>query len=483
MTKIHPLVICGGNGTRLWPMSRAQSPKQFQRVGGTEGPTFFQATLERHRCEGYAEPVVVSSVTHRRTVQAQLAELNCAADVIYEPMGRNTGPAVLAAALHLAKSDPDAVMLVIPADHVIDGDMNTTIFSMIDAARHGYIVTYGITPRYAESGFGYITDGGSVPGYAGLHKVDRFVEKPPIEKARLLVDSKKAYWASGISMFSARTIIEEYQKYDMPTYRTVKQAVEQGISTGSGLVLDRDFFRQATAEPTESVVFEKTDRIALAPLDVNWNDVGSWTAMYGVSAPNADGNVFQGDVIAVDTHNSMIRSETRLVAVVGMSDVIVIDTPDAVLVTKAGACQDVKKIAEQLKAGKRPEIEKHSTSEHAWGKMKQVLNREQFNLSTLNIKAGGSLQVDPAYEREAIVVKGQVDVSNGTRHNTLREGDRLLLDSKTPSRLVNRTGEVVELVFLTMEDRQDTLEAVAVEASLAGAEGSAAKDIGVARYA
>ena len=312
MTRIHPLIICGGNGTRLWPVSRTQSPKQFQKVGEETSHTFFQAAVQRHRGPGYAAPVIVSSIRHRLTVTAQLAEIDCAAQIIHEPMGRNTGPAVLAAALMLVEQDPDAIMVVVPADHVIEGDITSTIMAMVNPAKAGHIITFGIKPRYAETGFGYITDGGPVVEFPGLRVVDRFVEKPPSRKARLLVESDIAYWASGLSMFAARTIIAEYAKFDAATVEAVRLAVSKGYLAADGLELDASHFAATFAAPTESMVFEKTDRIALAPLDVDWSDVGSWTAMYGISKSNPQGNVLQGDVIAVETTNCMVRSTSRL---------------------------------------------------------------------------------------------------------------------------------------------------------------------------
>ena len=359
MASIYPLIICGGNGTRLWPVSRTQSPKQFQKVGEETSLTFFQSAVERHRGPGYERPCIVSAQRHAETVAAQLAEIDCQADILLEPVGRNTGPAVLAAALSLYARNPDALMVVIPADHVIDGNLTNTIMAMAAPASAGFIITFGIKPRYAETGFGYITDGGPVIEYPGLRHVERFIEKPPSRKARLLVESEIAYWASGLSMFAARTIIEEYQKFDATSAAFVRLAVENGKPGPHGFELDPLNFGAAAASPTEVTVFEKTGRIALAPLDVDWSDVGSWTAMYGISKSNAQGNVLQGDVIAVETTNSMVRSTSRLVTVVGMKDVIVIDTPDALLVTRVGHCQDVKKVAEYLKVGNRIEAEKH----------------------------------------------------------------------------------------------------------------------------
>ncbi|MFT5341308.1 MAG: mannose-1-phosphate guanylyltransferase/mannose-6-phosphate isomerase [Paracoccaceae bacterium] len=455
MTLITPLIICGGNGTRLWPMSRTQSPKQFQKVDEAEGLTFFQSAVQRHRGEGYDTPVIVSSVRHSQTVAEQLSEIECDAQVILEPMGRNTGPAVLAAAIKIYAQNPDAIMVVVPADHVIDGDLNRTIKAMVEPAKAGHIISFGIKPRYAEIGFGYITDGGPIIGFPGLHKVDRFVEKPPARKARLLVESDIAYWASGLSMFSAQTIIKEYFKFDPETVETVRLAVAEGEQRNTGLVLNAIRFGEARPEPTESMVFEKTDKIALAPLDVNWSDVGSWTAMYGISKADLQGNVLQGDVIAVKSKNSMVRSSSRLVTLVGMSDVIIVDTPDALLVTKVGHCQNVKKVAEYLKTNNRVEVEKHapiqifdskSQQTHVW----QMIKTDRVDMIAVEIAPGARFELDAAPNRDVIVVKGSVSLSKTGGLTPVEDGKRVDLNSKSPISLVNDSAETVEVVLTTL---------------------------------
>ncbi|RVT85742.1 hypothetical protein DXV76_08315 [Rhodobacteraceae bacterium CCMM004] len=451
MPKIHPLIICGGNGTRLWPVSRTESPKQFQRIGDATSPTFFQSAIERHQGADFEIPVIVASERHARTVETQLAQIGSDAQIIHEPMGRNTGPAVLAAAMRLYQHDPEALMLVIPADHVIEGDLNSTIVAMKQAAQDGHIITFGIKPRYPETGFGYITDGGAVDGYPGLRKVERFVEKPPARKARFLVESDIAYWASGISMFSAATIIEEYKRFDMRSYVAVENAVLNAAPAPRGVVLSAEHFRQAAAEPTEQVVFEKTRRIALAPLDVMWNDVGSWSAMYGIQAPNAEGNVLQGDIVTVDTHNSLVRSEGRLVTLVGMSDVIVVDTPDALLVTKVGHCQNVKKVAEHLKAAQRVEVESHQKAEREWGHLRQVIDEDAFTLSTLTIKPGAVVSMEADELREAIVVTGSLSACEGPHMRALGPGGRMVLDGAKGGRLVNDADETAEVVLMSVQ--------------------------------
>ena len=392
-------------------------------------------------------------------VAEQLAGINCKATVIHEPMGRNTGPAVLAAAIALYARDVDAVMVVVPADHVIQGDLTTTILAMVGPALAGQIVTFGIKPRYAETGFGYITDGGPVIDHPGLRKVERFVEKPPTRKARLLVESDIAYWASGLSMFAARTIIEEYQRFDPATVAAVMQAVSKGVMADDGLELNAEYFVQAKSGPTESIVFEKTDRISLAPLNVDWSDVGSWTAMYGISKANPQGNVLQGDVIAVETTNSMVRSTSRLVTVVGMKDVIVIDTPDALLVTRVGHCQDVKKVAEHLKGGNRPEAERHmplaKVEARSYGTMTPLFMTDGIELVSARVAPGGTLDLPAGISREVLVGRGEVVVTSAVKPVALGEGMRAALAANEAAVVVNTGLDEAEILLLILHMADD----------------------------
>ncbi len=460
MTLVTPIIICGGTGTRLWPVSRTHSPKQFQKMDESSSETFFQSAVQRHCGEGYGAPCVVSSVRHKDVLARQLEEIGCDAQIIFEPLGRNTGPAVLAAAIHLYAQDPDAIMVVVPADHIIDGDLNSTIMGMVEPAKAGRIITFGIKPRYAETGFGYITDGGPIIQYPGLHQVERFDEKPPRRKARLLVESDIAYWASGLSMFTARTIIEEYTKFDPKTVAAVKRAVSEGHENGQGLVLDKDNFADAQSDSTESMVFEKSKQIALAPLDVQWSDVGSWTAMYGISKANHQGNVLQGDVIAVESTNSMVRSSSRLVTLVGVSDIIVIDTPDALLVTKVGQCQSVKRVAEFLKAEHRVEVEKHApvvvdTPAPAATTVTQILKTNSIDMISVEIMPGESMELDAYDRRDILIIEGFVVVSEKGVRTPLEEGHRMDLIDESPIVLMNESNAVAKVVLTTCMNHAD----------------------------
>lgn len=359
MTKINPVVLSGGMGSRLWPMSRIRQPKQFQPVHGTGGPTFLQVTIERHRGEMYNDPVIVANESQLDLITRQIAQIDCKARLIGEPEGRNTGPAVLAAALVIEAREPGSLMLVLPSDHIIYGDLDTTISAMRAPALEGHIVVFGVAPRSPDTGFGYIVDGGAVSHFPGLHLVEGFVEKPPLIQAQALLDGGKAFWASGISMFRTDVIISEFSQFDPETLCAVQDAVAAGQQNGESLSMDKAKFSQAFDAPTEKAIFERSKAVALAPLDVDWNDVGAWTAIYSIGEKTEDGNVESGHILSLKNHNSLIRGDGKLIAVIGMENVIVIDTPDALLVTNHDHAQEVKTVVNMLRAQARREVETH----------------------------------------------------------------------------------------------------------------------------
>ncbi|WP_373636734.1 mannose-1-phosphate guanylyltransferase [Yoonia sp. BS5-3] len=460
MRDIRPIILCGGTGSRLWPMSRTKSPKQFQTVAGPGSLTFFQATVQRHRTKGFGKPVVVTALQHVRTVQQQLTELQCDATIICEPMARNTGPAVLAAARVLAKEDPKSLMLILPADHIISGNLNTPILAMRQAASDGRIVTFGITPTYPETGYGYITDGGKFTNYNGLHNVAEFVEKPPLSRATSLVATGMAYWASGISLYSAQTIMDEFARLDTVSSEAVAQAVDQGEWADNCLTLHPDSFRKSTNEPTERIIFERAKSVALAPLDVEWSDVGCWTSMQAIGTADDNGNVLTGDVISVDTRNTLVRGDKRLVAVVGVSDVIVVDTPDAVLVTARGKCQDVKKVVETLKGESRREAVRHSAQDHQWGQSQHVMTSQDHDMTMLSINPGSSITVDPLPGRQIIAGRGGLSVFDGISNRTLEQGERTMLDIIDRTKLTNTSSDKIDVLMVTLHSSISTPEKV-----------------------
>jgi len=321
---IYPLILCGGSGTRLWPLSREQQPKQFQMVEGSGSLSFFQQTVQRHRGGIFSTPIISVGMQHVAAAARQLGEIQCKAHIVAEPLARNTGPAVLAAAMHIFGANPDAVIVVLPSDHVIKGELNAIIQSMHKAAMDGLIVTFGIKPTFPETGYGYIMDGGGFINYPGLHRVERFVEKPELTLACGLFETGFAYWASGISMFRADKIIADYRLFDPATFDAVKLSLDLStpLADLDGIALAAIPYARAASLPTEIAVFERTKDIALAPADIEWDDVGAWNSLHSIGRKNESGNVISGDVLLHDTFGSLVRGGERLVAVLGLSDVM-----------------------------------------------------------------------------------------------------------------------------------------------------------------
>jgi mannose-1-phosphate guanylyltransferase / mannose-6-phosphate isomerase len=465
---IFPLVLCGGMGSRLWPMSRIDQPKQFQPTAGFGSTTYFQSTLLRHRGHGFETPIIVTNFRHGPIVDRQMNELQMQGMVIAEPVGRNTGPAVLAAAMLILREDPDAQILVLPSDHIIRGDMTGVVRAMSAPANEGRIITFGVTPRYAETGYGYITDAGASGIHDGLHNVGRFIEKPPAAKAQELIDGGQSYWASGISLFRADVIVEEYHRFDPQTASMVDSAVTLGLlrSKGAGrrghLLLDEGKFRQACSEPTERAIFEVSDRIGLAPLrGIDWDDVGAWSAVHRISEMDDDANVLTGDIITIDTRNSLVQSDGRLVAVIGMEDVVIVDTPDALLVTHRNRSQDVKALVERLQASDRAEVKSHVTRDTSWGQVEVLARSQGYDMRLITVNPGEALTISNTGVGPSLltVVSGEVDCTQDDESKrALATGQSLSVAVERKVRVHNALGESVKLIQILFSQTAESEE-------------------------
>lgn len=468
---VIPLILCGGTGSRLWPLSRTDQPKQFQPTGGAGSLTYFQTTVQRHRGAGFADPIVVANARQSMIVARQLRQIQIRARIIGEPVGRNTGPAVLAAALDALIRDPDAQLLVLPSDHVISGDLSAAVLAMRAAADQGRIVTFGIAPAWPETGYGYITDGGAFADYPGLHRVDRFVEKPPYDIAARMIAEGNAWWASGISLFRADTLVAEFRRLAPDTCAAVTAAMAAATEDALHLLPDAAAFAAAASEPTERLVFERTDRIALAPLHgIHWDDVGAWNAVHKISDHCASGNVTSGDVLALDTRNSLIRASSRLVAVVGLSDIIVVDTPDALLVTNRDNAQNVKKLVETLKSRARPEVETHLMRDTRWGRIERISGQQGFALDILTIEPGATALVNGTGLAPSLVTflsSGGFYEKAGQRIEA-RHGDCIAVEADVVLPVTNGAKSELRLMKLALapETRPDAL-ADSTDAALA----------------
>lgn len=454
MASIHPLILCGGMGSRLWPMSRIDQPKQFQPVNGKGSLTYFQTTVQRHRGPLFHDPIIVTNAAQSALVNQQLAEIQTSGLIIQEPVGRNTGPAVLAAALTILPQDPDAILLVLPSDHIIVGDLNPTMSRMAAAAQKGHIILFGVTPGYAEPGYGYVIDGGAMVADAGLRSVARFVEKPPVELAQRLIDMGTAYWASGISMFRADVIVAEFKRLHPQTFAAVSQAVQLASSASGGITLDAIAFLGALNEPTERAIFEQSPAIALAPINVKWDDLGAWASVYEVNAKTVDGNVMNGDVLTLKTTNSLIRSDGRLVVVIGMNDIIVVDTKDALLVTDRKSAQLVKLAVDELKSIGRAEVVSHRCRTEAWGVIEALAKEQDYRMDLLTLRPGSTMPINGHGQGASFlsVVTGQATYrdSPNSAGQTLSPGTVLNIDKDTKISLTNTSDHDLKAFLLSI---------------------------------
>lgn len=380
MKKIKPVILCGGTGTRLWPMSRTASPKQFQSIDGVGTTTFFQSTVQRHQGETFDRPLVLVNANHVGYVVGQLRDIQQAASIMVEPMSRNTAAALAAAALRVAASNPEQVILSLPSDHLISGDFSAVVRQALAAAEEDNIVVFGIQPTYPETGYGYILEGGQFNGWAGVRKVGSFVEKPELARAQELIRLGGAYWASGISLFKARVLIEEFEKHAPDIIEHARKAVDSGTSDGDILTLEGEAYGHCRSQSCEYAIYEKCQRMALAPADIKWDDVGAWDAFHRNGQKNAEGNVTAGDVLLLDTTNSYVRSNNRLITIIGMNELVVVDTDDALLITDRMKTQNVKLAVDMLAKQRRRETIDHLEKPETWGSSKRLLAGKSFDL-------------------------------------------------------------------------------------------------------
>jgi len=434
-----PVILSGGSGTRLWPLSRSQYPKQFLPLVAEN--TMLQETLAR--LDGMAEveaPVVICNHDHRFMVAEQLREMGVdARAIILEPVGRNTAPAVAMAAL--AAESADDVLLVLAADHVIE---NIPAFQQVvgqacAAAEAGHLVTFGIVPAGPETGYGYIRRGGAEPGEGALYRVDAFVEKPDHSTAQAYVESGEYYWNSGMFAFRASRYLDELERFHPEMLAVCREAFRAAESSADFVRLDMATFGPCPSDSIDYAVMEKTDNAVVIPLDAGWNDVGSWSALWEVAEKCADGNSLKGDVLVHDTRNSYIHSERKLVATVGVENMVVVETDDAVMVAPKERVQDVKKIVEQLKAGGRSEAVMHRKVYRPWGYYDSIFVGERHQTKRIVVNPGARLSLQMHHHRAEhwIVVKGTAMVTRGDEVLMLTENESTYIPIGTRHRLEN----------------------------------------------
>ena len=439
--QIHPVILSGGAGTRLWPLSRASYPKQLLKLSSQR--TMLQDTVARGLIDvGFAAPLLVCNEDHRFLVDDQLQQIGIKPQaILLEPKARNTGPAIAAAALWLLARDPDALMLVQPSDHVIasPADFHRAVMRGLAAAQEGRLVTFGIKPVRPDTGYGYIQSGEALAGGDGVFGVDRFVEKPDRETAQRFVDSGAFFWNSGIFLLSARAYLGELSRINPAMLEACERAVRDGQEDLAFFRLGAEPFGEAPSLSIDHAVMEHTSRAAVVPVDMAWSDVGSWPALRDIATADGDGNVLQGDVLAERMTNSYIRSEGRLVAAVGLDNVVVVATDDAVLVADANSAAEVSGIVAKLRGQNRSESQQHVTCHRPWGHYRSVDAGDRFQVKRITVKPGAKLSLQKHYHRAEhwVVVHGTAMVQRGEERMLVRENESVYIPIGTEHRLEN----------------------------------------------
>ncbi len=438
---IYPVILCGGSGSRLWPMSRQLLPKQFLPLVSER--TMLQDTVARLRGLAGAEPpTVVGNSEHRFLVAEQLRAIGAPPRTqILEPVGRNTAPAVAVAALALEKSDPDAVMLVLPADHLIR-DVETfhvAVLRAAAAARAGFLATFGIRPDHAATGYGYIQGGEPIAGHESVFHVARFVEKPDVVAARRFLKDGTFAWNSGMFVLGARRYLEELGRHAPGILDACRAAWEKAATDLDFVRLDQSAFAACPADSIDYAVMEKTDAAAVVPVDIGWSDVGSWATLWEVGEKDAYGNVLRGDVNVQATESSYVRAEKRLVSVLGLSDVVVIETDDAVLVASKDEAQNVKDIVGKLDAANRTEHLSHRRVYRPWGYYESIDAGERFQVKRIMVKPGAALSLQMHHHRAEhwVVVSGTAKVTRGEEVSLVAENESTFIPIGVKHRLEN----------------------------------------------
>lgn len=422
-----PVILSGGSGTRLWPLSRAQYPKQFLPL--VSGHTMIQETLLRlNGVSGLQAPIAVCNEDHRFMMAEQLWEIGSKpAAIILEPIGKNTAPAVAMAALS-AKSEDD-ILLILPADHVIADTIafHKAVGIAEGLAQQDLLVTFGIVATAPETGYGYIKASGTQveEGF----KVEAFVEKPDAATAQLYLDSGDYFWNSGMFAFKAGVFLRELERFNPQMLKVCREALAAAKIDLDFTRLDKDIFATCPADSIDYAVMEKSDKVAVIPLDAGWNDVGSWSALWDVTGKDQAGNAIKGDVLTIDTTNSYVHSSNKLVAVIGVKDLVVVETDDAVMVASKERVQDVKGIVDQLKALKRDEAHVHRKVYRPWGHYDVVDIGDRHHTKRIVVKPGAKLSVQKHHHRAEhwVVVKGTAWVNKNGEEILVTENESIYI--------------------------------------------------------
>lgn len=443
-----PVIMAGGSGTRLWPLSRSAFPKQFLSLDTASELTMLQATLDRLGELESAEPIIISNESHRFIVAEQIRRLDKKSRIILEPAGRNTAPAIALASMLAISKDDDPVLLVLAADHFVK-DKNAfqnAIKHALGQAEKGKLATFGIVPSAPETGYGYIHRGELLDEVS--YEVEGFVEKPKLEVAEQYLSSGEYYWNSGCFMFKASTYLRELKKYAPEIFNQCEKAFE-GLTCDSDFVrIKEDEFLKCPDDSIDYAVMEHTKHAVVVPMDAGWSDVGSWAALWEVSDKDERGNVHHGDAILEDTAGCYIYAPNKLVAAVGLKDIVVVETKDAVLVADKSKVQEVKRIVECLKTDSRPEYKEHRESYRPWGKSDAIDKGYRYKVNRITVEPGKKQSMQLHYHRAEhwVVVSGTAKVTFNDTVKVITENQSLYIPVGM-SHMIENPGKVpLELI-------------------------------------
>lgn len=441
---IVPVILAGGSGTRLWPLSRQSYPKQFVPLLGDE--SLFNTTIKRLDTVSDLAPIVVCHEDHRFLVaeQLRLADINDST-ILLEPTGRNTAPAIALAAFSALKHHDDPLLLVAPSDHLIKAldQFQQAVSAGISLAESGRLVTFGITPTRAETGYGYIRQHRDDP-----NTIEEFVEKPDADTAEAYLKSGDYLWNSGIFLMKASGYLNELAHHAPDIFDAVRRATDAVTLDGLFARPDSQAFEACPADSIDYAVLEKTDNVAVMPMECEWSDMGSWDSIWNESERDADGNVLHGDVRVIDSHNCYVRSMTRLVTTLGCDDMIVVDTPDAVLIASKHKAQEIKPLVESLRAERRHELDTHARVYRPWGDYEGIDVGDRYQVKRIVVRPGAKLSLQKHHHRAEhwVVVKGTAIVTCGDTETMLTENQSTYIPLGEIHRLENPGSIPLELI-------------------------------------
>ncbi|MBM5781993.1 MAG: mannose-1-phosphate guanylyltransferase/mannose-6-phosphate isomerase [Pelagibacterales bacterium] len=446
--KITPVILSGGSGTRLWPLSRSLNPKQFLDFLG-KNSLFQKAALRVRNDLNFNNPIIVCNNEHRFITAEELQNVGIKPkSIILEPVGRNTAPAVAIAALNVDLGDED-IILVMPSDHIIleEEKFINHVQKAIKAATEGYLVTFGIIPDRAETGYGYIKQGKKI-GLDEALTVDKFIEKPQKETATKFLQDGGYLWNSGIFMFKASTYLEILQELQPEIFEYCMNSYENSAKDLDFVRLEKDNFERCPNISIDYAVMEKAKKVAVVPIEVGWSDVGNWQAISDISEKNAEGNSLIGDVISLKTKNSYINSRNGLVATIGVEDLIVITLKDATLIAHKNNAQDVKDVVDILKNNKREECNSSPKTLRPWGSFETIDLGDRFKVKRITVKSGASLSLQMHHHRAEhwVVVRGEAVVTCDDKEFVLNEDQSTYIPIGKKHRLENRGNSVLEII-------------------------------------